>query len=411
MSSLAAPPPPRLRGWDLVWRYGICIAMYVVTLVVSVTVRGDSPELHLPWWLVVVDGVLGLVALGIIRFRHRHPVAIAVALVVMSAAGSTVTTVTAWALIHLAMRRRWREIVPVAALGLLMGVVAVFLQIGVFKTVDPVGIPRWLVYAQALMWVVLGMAVEVSIGVYLGARRALIQSLRDRAEHAERNQELRVLQGQAAERNRIAREMHDVLAHRISLVSMHAGVLAYRTDLSPDQTREIATLIQENAHQSLTELRAVLGWLRQDTVGPDAAGSGTPSNDTIEKPQPTLADIPDLVEDARAAGERIDVVSEVEHPELLPTLVGRHAYRVVQEALTNARKHAPHARVTLSLSGRPGEGLLIRCVNPLVLTDSGVPGAGVGLVGLAERAQVTGGRISHGETDDRQFELEVWLPW
>ena len=115
--------------------------------------------------------------------------------------------------------------------------------------------------------------------------------MRAQVEQAEREQQLRVAQGQAAERQRIAREMHDVLAHRISLVSMYSGALAYRDDLSPEQTREIAETIRENANLALTELRGVLGSLR----GEDG-----------DRPQPTLADLPGLIDDNRAAGLRIE---------------------------------------------------------------------------------------------------------
>ncbi|MGJ6980732.1 sensor histidine kinase [Aestuariimicrobium soli] len=405
--SESLPAQTRPTGWALVWRYGLAIIYAALTWLVLIALQvSGQQEVTMRPALVVADVVLGTAALLLIRFRHRYPILTAVVMLAMATFASSASLVSGWALVHVATRRRWREVLPLAAAGTVLSMLSVMLQLQVFRIVNTATMPVWAVFLQTLAWTVLGIGISIAVGFSLGARRDLLASLRQRAEDAERNQELMVLQGQSAERNRIAREMHDVLAHRISLVSMHAGVLAYRTDLSADQTQEIASLIQENAHQSLTELRTVLGTLRQD--GPEPA-DGEPA--PVEKPQPTMHQVGDLVADARNAGEKIDFVNEVEHPELLPALTGRHAYRVVQEALTNARKHAPHARVTLELSGRPGEGLVIRCTNPLSTGTAGLPGAGLGLLGLAERAQVMGGRIGHGVTDDRRFALEVWLPW
>ena len=172
----------------------------------------------------------------------------------------------------------------------------------------------------------------------IGARRDLVASLEERAETAEREQELRVLAGQQAERNRIACEMHDVLAHRLSLISMHAGALSWRDDLGSEETQQIAATIRENAHDSLEELRAMLGTLRGSDI------SGPP-----DKPQPTVADFPQLVNEARFGGQQVRVYQQTDSFNGLPTAVGRHAYRVIQEGLTNARKHAPDCAVDLSL--------------------------------------------------------------
>ena len=237
------------------------------------------------------------------------------------------------------------------------------------------------------------MAVLVAIGMYTGTRRELIASMRAQVEQAEREQQLRVAQGQAAERQRIAREMHDVLAHRISLVSMYSGALAYRDDLTPQQTRGIAETIRENATLALTELRGVLGSLR----GEDG-----------DRPQPTLADLPGLIADNRTAGLRIEF-SGVTLEGLSPA-VSRHAYRIVQEGLTNARKHAPGSRVEVRLSGDPDSGLRIELRNPVNGRGAAIPGGGYGLLGLAERTNLVGGWTEHGIRDG-VFQLEAWMPW
>ena len=150
----------------------------------------------------------------------------------------------------------------------------------------------------------------VSFGMYVGSRRELIWSLRERARQAEAEQELRVGRAQSAERERIAREMHDVLAHRISLVTMHAGALAYRTDLPPEQVRETAELIQTKAHEAMTDLRQVLGMLRGEDGVPD-------------RPQPTLPDLHTLMDEARSSG-MVDDFHDLLAPGQLPAeQVGR----------------------------------------------------------------------------------------
>ena len=138
-------------------------------------------------------------------------------------------------------------------------------------------------------------------GMYIGSRRELLWTLRDRAERAEAEQELRVEPGTANERARIAREMHDVLAHRISLIAMHAGALAYRTDLTAEEMRETAELIQAKSHEALTDLRQVLGVLRDDDRRPAPSG-----------PQPTFGDLPALVLEARGGRHAVEYDDRVD---------------------------------------------------------------------------------------------------
>jgi signal transduction histidine kinase len=147
----------------------------------------------------------------------------------------------------------------------------------------------------------------------------------------------------------------------------------------------------------------VIGVLRD---GPDAPGP--------EPPQPTLAALPGLLEESRAAGMRIR--AEVGLPDLaaVPDAIGRHALRIVQEALTNARKHATAAPVELRLDGAPGRGLTIQVRNPvpaLATAEPKIPGTGAGLLGLTERATLSGGRLEHGPDEHGQFRLHAWLPW
>jgi len=375
---------PRLTVWSHVWRY-------VVITGISVAAWWGLAEWQ--WnnnraWFGV-DLALGLASFVLVAWRRRAPFAIALALNVMSAVSGAVGGPATLALVSLATRRRWREIIPVGVVSLVASIILVRL--------DPTGAGEpWQLTTPLVAAIV---AITVGWGMYIGSRRELLARLRERAETTESEQAARLAQSRTAERSRIAREMHDVLAHRISMVTMHAGALAYRDDLTPEQVRETAGIIQENSHQALTELRQVLGVLRED-----------PGDADPERPQPSADDLPELLEEAREAG--MNVVSNLGPVEAIPDPMGRTAYRVVQEGLTNARKHAPDTLVTVALSGGPGDGLTISVRNPLRIgSPLDVPDSGLGLVGLSERAALVGGRLSQGVTADREFTLTVWLPW
>ncbi|GGM22615.1 sensor histidine kinase [Promicromonospora citrea] len=242
------------------------------------------------------------------------------------------------------------------------------------------------VYGALLAW-----------GAFGQSRRALLVSLHQRAVRAEAEQGRRVAEARASERRELAREMHDVLAHRLTLVATHAGALEYRPDAPPERLAQAAGVVREGVHQALDELRQVIGLLRED--GP------------ADTAPPGLEDVPALLDDARRADQRVTVREDLSDTPP-PVAVGRAAYRVVQEGLTNARRHAPGAAVELSLRGTPGEGLEIAVTNDLAETASRTPppGGGLGLVGLTERVRLVGGRLDHGAAAGR-FGLRAWLPW
>lgn len=344
-----------------------------------------------PWW-VGFDVTVGVACLALVGLRRRRPVAVALVVSALAAVSGVAAGAAVLAAVSLATRRRWREIVPVGLLSLTGALV--------FGMVNPT-------VAQNPFWLTLSINVVATAGVfgwgmYLGSRRELIWTLQQRAERAEAEQELRTSQARGTERARIAREMHDVLAHRISQISMHAGALAFREGLDAEQMRESAAVIQLKAHEALIDLRGVLGVLREPTGATLGDGSLTP--------QPTYADLPRLVADARVEGVKVDLLDELECPaEGLPDPVGRALYRIVQEGLTNARKHAPGAAVHIRLTGRPGDGLRLHVANPLGF-GSGTPGSGLGLVGVGERAALLGGRLQHRCEQD-SFVLDTWIPW
>ena len=339
------------------------------------------------------DLALGVASLAAMQFRRRWPLAVTV--LTVAATAVSVSAIGPWIVcqVSLSARRRWREILPTAALSVQTG--------QAILAVQPNQTMSWYVN---LLFCVLAAGVVVAIGMYLGARRDLIASLHDRAERAEREQALQVSTARAAERTRIAREMHDVLAHRMSLVAVHAGALAYRTDLSAAETRETAAIIQANSQRALADLREILGLLRDTERGIDV---------THHRPQPTLGDLDSLLDDERAAGAHVTLRSDLEDLDALPESIGRSAFRIIQEGLTNARKHAPHAMVTVELTGHPGNGLDLSVRNPVRVGGelNGKDGAGFGLVGLAERAAASHGRLEHGLTRNGDFVLRAWLPW
>jgi signal transduction histidine kinase len=250
------------------------------------------------------------------------------------------------------------------------------------------------------------VAAALGWGMFARAQRRLVASLRERAARLEAEQRLRVQGARLTERTRIAREMHDVLAHRLSLVSLHAGALEVRTDASGEEVSAAAGVIRTSAHEALRELRTVIGVLRDTSANP-LDGASDPVDG--ERPQPGLGDVPALVEAARAAGTPVDYACRLDG---LDGATARTVYRTIQEGLTNARKHAPGAPVAVLVDAAPGGGIRVCLTNPAAPggpAGAGVPGSGTGLVGLAERIALAGGRLEHGPAGDG-FRLTVWLP-
>jgi signal transduction histidine kinase len=240
--------------------------------------------------------------------------------------------------------------------------------------------------------------------MFIRARRQLLLTLRERALRAEADQRLHADRIRMAERTRIAREMHDVLAHRISLVALHAGALEVRPDLPPEKVRETAELLRSTACQALEELSAVIGVLREEPG----------QEPTPAAPQPTLTDIPRLVEETRRAGAKIDFEMRVEHPDAAPSALGRDAYRIVQEALTNIGKHARGTAGRVRVTGAADSGLHVNVRNRLSVQASAaaaLPGSGAGLLGLQERVTLAGGVLVHGPDGSGDFVVDAELPW
>jgi signal transduction histidine kinase len=236
-----------------------------------------------------------------------------------------------------------------------------------------------------------------AVGIYVRTRALLLQALRDRADTAEAERELLARDAVLTERTRIAREMHDAVGHRVSLMVLQAGAIEMAA-ADPQRVEQLAGQVQTAGRQALDELRQMVGVLRAEDVD-EAAPLG---------PQPGLGDLAALVEHARTAGMtvelRCDGGAEVDAG------VGRAAYRIVQEALTNAGKHAPGAPVQVEVRRAP-LGLTVRVVNgPSQRRPELVPGGGFGLVGLAERVRTLGGRLTAEPRLDGGFAVEAELP-
>lgn len=389
------------RPWSRVWRYLLAAAVGAAAWCAQTAVVLSGPlteaQLDVVGAVLVLDFVLGAVALALLPSRRRHPLLAACltsAVCAVSVAGMGAAVL---AVASAAARRQRVPVVVAAAVFLTGALVSEFLYR-----------PRFLFAASGVLepagGVVLGgalFAAAVVAGYYAAARRELVDSLSERALTAEREQALTAQVARDAERNRIAREMHDVLAHRISMVALHAGALTYREDLDRGQTVAAAHTIRENARFALAELREVLGVLRAGGAADDPAGL----------PQPTLAQLPALLADVREAGSPVRLDDGGLAGRQFPETLSRTAFRIVQEALTNARKHAPGEPVAVRLSGTAGDVLEVEIRNPLGDRVSAAPSPGVGLLGLSERARLAGGTVTHGPRPDGSFVVTASLPW
>jgi signal transduction histidine kinase len=368
------------------WIVDSALFLFAAVLAITSGLNSAQHGLHAP--LLAIDAIGGVVLCLALWWRRRWPLGLGLASLPVLAVSSSAGPAGVIILYTVAAYRRWQLAVLVATAQIAL--------LPLERAIQPPVTSLTTYYLTGT----LGPAVVVAWGMFRRSRR---QAQRERARRAEAEEQLRIEQIRYAERTRIAREMHDVLAHRISLLSLHAGALEFRPDAPPEEVARAAAVIRASAHQALDDLRAVIGVLRDRTDGQGP-----------QPPQPTLAALSGLLEESRAADMRIH--AEVRLPDLaaVPDTIGRHALRIVQEALTNARKHATSAPVELRLEGAPGHGLAIEVRNPspvLATGESKIPGTGTGLLGLAERATLSGGRLEHGLDEHGHFRLHAWLPW
>ncbi|MGW0764850.1 sensor histidine kinase [Streptomyces sp. NPDC002676] len=254
-------------------------------------------------------------------------------------------------------------------------------------------------YAQENLGVLAWTGIGATAGDAVRSRRAVVQAMRERAERAERTREEEARRRVAEERLRIARDLHDVVAHHIALVNVQAGVAAHVMDKRPDQAKEALAHVREASRSALNELRATVGLLRQ---------SGDPAAPT--EPAPGLARLEELVGTFRSAGLPVEV-ARADQGTVLPAAADLAAYRIIQEALTNVRKHAgPEAKAEVSVV-RVGPDIEVT-----VLDDGsgagGEPeaGGGHGLLGMRERVAALGGTLTTGPRFGGGFRVHAILP-
>ncbi|MET9339204.1 histidine kinase [Nonomuraea sp. NPDC003804] len=239
------------------------------------------------------------------------------------------------------------------------------------------------------------LVVPVTTAMVLRQHRDQAAAERARAEQVAHLAELDRNAVIVAERTRMARELHDIIANHFSAIAIQSTAVLSRKDLDAGAVQQIMASIRENSVQGLAEMRTMIGLLRQD------------GEDTDASTRPRLQDVADLVERARQAG--VDAGMTVEGtPRELPVSVDLAGYRIVQEALTNAMKHGDD-RATVTITFAP-DHVSVVVDNPLAGGGSALPGSGAGLVGMRERAGLVGGRFEAGPYDDKHWRVRATLP-
>jgi signal transduction histidine kinase len=344
----------------------VCLALSLLAV--------KTPWSPLPWPVVAVAGTLGSAAMW---FRRRWPVAAAVA-----GAGTFALAGNPGPLLiglYNGARYAPRRSGWLCGLAAWAGFVGWSWFDAGQLTVDNVVFPP------------LGIGLVLLAGINLATRDALLASLQEQARRAEAERLLRDEQARAAERTRIAREMHDVLAHKVSLIALYAGALELRATDDP-KLRDGTVLIRTTAREALVDLREVLGVLRTD-VAPEAG---------------PFPDLGALVGASSAAGHPVELHDAVGD---LPAATARVVYRIVQEGLTNARKHAPEALTTVSVGRTEDGGVAVSVHNRTGAAPMDLPGSGAGLVGLAERIRLVGGSLRSGPVAGEGWRLSAVVPW
>jgi signal transduction histidine kinase len=381
----------------------VAIAVIFVVLDTVVTLAGGS------WWPAQPDGLawallvaMWLTDLSLIA-RRRAPIA-----VVGVFAGFTLAVTLLISPLHALQPANPGDIY--APLGALMAsyapvrlaadrrrAITAFAAIAVLAIITA---RPWQPSAAVITVGVLRTLLGPAVAVYIVTRRRLVQALTERAERAEREQRLLAEQARAEERARLASEMHDVVTHRLSLMVLQAGAL--RVTAPDEPTRKAAEELRAAGCRALDELRDLVGILR---TAPD--GDQAP-----EEAHPSTAELAALAADSTAVGQPTELVEDGD-PQLASPVVGRTVYRIVQEALTNAHKHAPGASVTVQVRYDPTDVRLeVRNTTPTRPVDAGLvgTGSGVGLASLRRRVELVGGTLRAGPAPDGGFCLEATLP-
>jgi signal transduction histidine kinase len=354
------------------------LGVFAVGVFTYLFIAGErlGAEMPSPPWLFDLDMATGLLALPLLWLRRRWPVQAAVPLIIASTYSETIAFPLLVMLYAVIVRRPLRTAAWVYAASLAAA--------GVYIVIRPDEMPL----AGSIGFALSLHAAVAGWGLFSRYRR----QLEARAAQAEQDERERARQ---RARDELARELHDMLGHRLSLLSLHAGGMEYRPDAPAEELARAAGVVREQSTLAMRDLREIIAILRAP-IG--------------ELPQPRMADLHALVAEARPA-MRIELAADVDGD--VPERAGRTAYRIVQEALTNARKHAEDAPVQVTVEGRADDGLRVTVVNGPG-RDGGPDSAsrpGHGLIGLEERAALAGGRLEYGATADGGWRVHAWLPW
>ncbi|MCX4472118.1 histidine kinase [Micromonospora sp. NBC_01655] len=365
------------------------------------------------WWATGVGAAMAVVLL----FRRTHPSAVTAVVAVLA----LVQVVAGWGPLafDVAVLIALYSVVKYAEKlrdGIVAGIVA---AVGVvLGALQIEGTVAW--WATAIWFALVTGAVWL-MGLNVRTRRLYVVSLEERATTLEREREAEARAAVAEERTRIARELHDVVAHSMAVMIVQADGARYMFDRDPETAREAVRVVADTGRQALEEMRRLVGVLRETSApepaaapavaaGPDGVGASGLSGEPTHR-RPALVELPELLDRFRAAGLRIDWRVTGEPPALPPGLE-LTVYRVVQEALTNALKHAGvGATVTLSLDHTP-DAVAVRAVDdgrgrPPVRP---APSGGHGLVGMRERVTVYDGSLTAGPRLAGGWQVEVRLP-
>ncbi|MFK0187890.1 sensor histidine kinase [Streptomyces rubiginosohelvolus] len=368
----------KMSTWAALAGRAVLVAFFTAIAVMdAMTTRGA-------WTAGAIILSVTVCAVTLLVPQLRWPAAPIVITVLTAWWGSLTVTLMAVVMFDLAATRRLRPAAACAAAAL---------------AANLLGYPPDRLWAdQSYLTAIIVWTFALVLGLWSGNRRRLLHALAADVEHLRVEAQLREDTARIAERSRIAAEMHDVLAHRLSLIALHTGVLATKNDALPQPVVERLALLRTTSTQALGDLRDVLGALR----GPDPTQTGT-------ELRPILREVQELVDEARRAGQRIGMTTEGD-PEQAPTTHRLAVYRIVQEALTNARKHADGALVTVRIDYRPPATWVEVTNTPGTSGSAGEVDSGYGLVGLRERVTALGGHLSTGPAGAGTWRLSARIP-
>ncbi|WP_189268042.1 sensor histidine kinase [Streptomyces fuscichromogenes] len=394
--------------------------------------------------------VFGLLAGSVLVLRRKWPIAVVLVAIAITPAqmGFLMGIVGLYTLAAAELPRR--IIVALAGMSLLGTMIVTFVRVKQDMARGDLTLGDWFVPFAAVTTSLGLTAPPVLLGLYVGARRRLMESLRERADSLERELQLlaeraeeRAEWARGEERTRIAREMHDVVAHRVSLMVVHAAALQAVARKDPEKAVKNAALVGDMGRQALTELREMLGVLRSGEAAqrrtapasasvpaqvraavPASASASVPlaavgvaaaaaASRAAEEEGPWLSELEVLIGQSAAAGMVVDLSVEGA-VRSYAAAIEQTAFRVVQEALTNVHKHAAGAKTHVRLAHRMAE-IAMQVENepppePASAASAGLPSGGNGLVGMRERVLGLGGVFVSGPTDAGGFRVSAVIP-